>query len=294
MTTLRPRGFMNSWNPHRKSLVLLKQVEAIIAMYQMALTIRQIFYRLVARFAYDKTEHAYKNLGELLNKARRAHRIPMEAIRDDTAVSHYPFNFRDIADFMTYVRERAMGFRLDRQQGQPQELIVMCEAAGMAGQLFQITQPYGIPVLSGGGFDSTSEKHRLGELWADADPPVHVLRVGDYDASGQAMHFNLLEDIGAFAQSYGGHVTFTQIAITPQQARDRNLPSAPPKDSDHRPRYFQDTETWQAEALDPNDLAQIVRGAIESRIWRHRYRLTMAQEAIARRELIARLDGLGR
>jgi hypothetical protein len=40
---MRPRGFIDDWRPYQKSLDLLVQVEAIIAQYQMALTIRQIF-----------------------------------------------------------------------------------------------------------------------------------------------------------------------------------------------------------------------------------------------------------
>jgi hypothetical protein len=124
------------------------------------------------------------------------------------------------------MRRMVGDFRLDRQHGQARRLIVMCEAVGMAGQLYRVTESYGIAVLSGGGFDSTSDKHRLGEDWAREDPPVTVLRIGDYDASGQSMHTVLLEDIGAFTASYGGSVEFTQIAITPEQARSRGLPSA--------------------------------------------------------------------
>jgi hypothetical protein len=40
----RPRGFVEDWRPHRKSLVLLDQIKGIIAEYLMALTIRRIFY----------------------------------------------------------------------------------------------------------------------------------------------------------------------------------------------------------------------------------------------------------
>ena len=85
----------------------------------------------------------------------------------------------------------------------------MCEAAGMAAQLFQVTEKYSVAVLSGGGFDSTSDKHRL-ENWAYEDPPVCVLRVGDYDASGASMHTVLLEDVGAFARHYGGDVELSK------------------------------------------------------------------------------------
>ena len=287
---MRPRGFIENWRPYQKSLDLLEQVEKIIAEYDIALTIRQIFYRLVARYFYEKTEHAYKNLGELLNKARRARRIPMEAIRDDTSVSHYPISYRDAEDFLAAVRGSAENFRLDRQKGQRRRLVVMCEAAGMAAQLFQVTERYGVAVLSGGGFDSTSDKHRLGEKWTYEDPPVCVLRVGDYDASGASMHTVLLEDIGAFARHYGGDVEFVQVAITREQARARGLPSAPPKATDHRPRHFADTETWQAEALDPNDLAAILEAAILARLDRTIYDAVLVEEDAIRRQLIARFS----
>jgi len=49
-------------------------------------------------------------------------------------------------------------------------------------------------------------------------------------------------------------------------ANRRSLPSAPPKPSDRRGRHFSDTETWQAEALDPIDLARILEDTIRARL----------------------------
>jgi hypothetical protein len=277
------------WRPRQKSLDLLAKVQTIIAEYDIALTIRQIFYRLVGRYSYPKTELAYDNLGELLNKARRARLIPMEAIRDDTSISYYPLYYHDDTDFLASVRRDIGNFRLDRQKGQFRRLVVMCEAGGMAPQLYRVTEPYGIAVLSGGGFDSTSDKHRLAEIWADEDPPVNVLRIGDYDPSGETMSAVLLEDIGAFIEAYGGSLELSQIAITSEQARLRDLPSAPPKATDKRGKYFTDTETWQAEALDPNDLARILEDAIRARLDCVVYEAVLAQEEATRLRLISRL-----
>jgi hypothetical protein len=67
------------------------------------------------------------------------------------------------------------------------------------------------------------------------------------------------------------------------------LPSAPPKDTDNR--SFDDTETWQAEALDPATLANIVRAAIEERFDRQAHDQVLADEEEARRYLISRLGG---
>jgi hypothetical protein len=287
--TIRPRGFAD-WRPYRKNRELLLQVEAIIGEYAMALTIRQIFYRLVARYFYAKTEHAYKDLVYLLSRARRAGHIPMDAIRDDGFTSYYPAWWLDIDDFLGDMRARARRFRLNRQRGQRRRLVVMCEASGMAPQLYRIAEPYGIPVLSAGGFDSLTDKHRLAEQWSRMRQPTTVLRIGDYDPSGASMHVALAEDIGAFAEHYEGEIDFVTVAITPEQARSRDLPSSPPKETDRRGVHFTDTETWQAEALDPNDLAQILEDAILERRDRGIYEAALAEEAEIRqiREVVIR------
>jgi hypothetical protein len=52
------------------------------------LTVRQIFYRLVANYEYEKTPQAYEKLAEKLVLARRNRRIPFDAIRDDGVVTY--------------------------------------------------------------------------------------------------------------------------------------------------------------------------------------------------------------
>ncbi len=61
------------WQPTSKSRALLEAVQGILTEYRayLRLTIRQVFYRLVGVYGYPKTECAYKNLCELLNRARR-------------------------------------------------------------------------------------------------------------------------------------------------------------------------------------------------------------------------------
>jgi len=62
---------------------------------QLPLTLRQIFYRMVGAYGYEKTEQAYERLGETLNKARRARVIGMDAIRVDGFTSAVPASFLD-------------------------------------------------------------------------------------------------------------------------------------------------------------------------------------------------------
>src|SRR5574341_2347961 len=97
----RVRG-LAAWQPRAKSLVLLEQVKAVLREYieHLPLTIRQIFYRLVGAYAYEKTEKAYDSLAEMLNRARRAGRVPWSAIRDDGFEIKQPTAWDDADDLI--------------------------------------------------------------------------------------------------------------------------------------------------------------------------------------------------
>src|SRR5262245_12718480 len=103
-TRTRVRGFA-PWTPQRKTLELLAQVNAVLGEYEnhLPLTVRQIFYRLVAVHGYEKSERAYDRLGEHLNRARRANIIPMSAIRDDGGIVLTPVAWASGQEFIDTV-----------------------------------------------------------------------------------------------------------------------------------------------------------------------------------------------
>jgi hypothetical protein len=184
----------------------------------------------------------------------------------------------------------AENFALDRTTGQSARLVVMCEASGMAPQLHRVIDPFGIPVMSGGGFDSVTDKHRFASGLASLGRPTEVLHIGDHDPSGTHMFLAVLEDIAAFARDLGGDVTFTRLAVTPSQIARYRLPTAPPKPTDAR--AFRG-ETCQAEALAPDVLAGILRAAIEVRLNRRAYERVLKRERSGRRELLKQLKSMG-
>jgi hypothetical protein len=79
------RGYAE-WEPQPHLRELLRQVEEVFDLYSAhrPLAARQVFYRLVAAYDYDKTERAYEQLLYLLARARRAHAIRFEWLRDDS------------------------------------------------------------------------------------------------------------------------------------------------------------------------------------------------------------------
>jgi hypothetical protein len=170
----------------------------------------------------------------------------MDAVRDDGFTSAVPITFEDEDDFFAAVEAWAQNLRLDRQRGQPPRLALWCEASGMVPQLQRIAEPFGVGVYSSGGFDSLTDKHRIGREWGG--DPVTVLHLGDHDPSGVHCFSALDEDVVAFAQHYGGDVEFIRLAVTSEKAALYSLPSTPPKPTDRR--RLEGSETWQAEAIE--------------------------------------------
>jgi hypothetical protein len=184
------RGFIE-WNPNTNSQQLLIKIASVLGDYLdlLPLSIRQVFYRLVAIHDYPKTEKAYGKLIYLLGKARRAryelvdprlrdHRylrlrrpsgrmLLFDAIRDDKFVHSQPGFYKDANHFFQNARLWARGIRLDRQKGQPRQLVFWCEAKGMIPMLESLVHPYGIPVFSCGGVDSVTAKYKTAMLWVD-------------------------------------------------------------------------------------------------------------------------------
>ncbi len=285
-TRTRPRGFA-PWSPQRKARELLAQVDAVLVEYaaHLPLTGRQIFYRLVGAHGYEKTEKAYKRLGETLNRARRAGLVPWEAIRDDGLSERAAPGFHAKAGFWDAVEATAQRFRLDRQNGQDRVVEVWVEAQGMVPQAERVAHRYGIDVYSSGGFDSVTAKHSAAQRMFRRRRPTVVLHLGDFDPSGLAIFDSAADDIRRMVRDMGADrlPEFRRVAVTPAQIERYALPSAPAKSTDKRGNWT--GETVQLEALRPEDLASELRAAIEHVVDTEQLAATLETEARDRQHL---------
>jgi hypothetical protein len=289
MATNRPRGFA-PWKPQAATWPLLHAIEGVLDTYRssLPLTGRQVFYRLVVLGAIPKTDHGYKRVLDVLNRSRRGGLVPMGHIRDDGASVAGADRFSSAEDFLQACRHWAEDFDLDLLQAQAHHVEVVCESAGMVPQLARVARPYGVAVRSSGGFDSTTIKHQLGRFYGEIGRPVVVLHVGDHDPSGEHIHQNLADDVGAFSAYYGGSLQLRRIAVTPEQQAAYNLPTADRNPNDAR--SFASDFTVQAEALPPDVLATIVREAIESELDLDLLAAAQDRQAEIRAELRRRLE----
>ena len=210
---------------------------------------------------------AYERLCEALNRARRAELIAMDAIRDGGGTASSRHFWHDADEFLEATDAAAENFRLDRQDGQPTRLAALVRsgwhgpAVSRSGRRLR---------LAGHLVGRLRERHREASLRARAltsyGEPVEVLHIGDHDPSGAHLFLALAEDVKAFAWRYDLDVTFTRLAVTPDQIEALALPTAPPKATDNR--AFEG-ETCQAEAIPPDD-ARINRAGCHRRAARPR------------------------
>jgi hypothetical protein len=262
----RPKGYA-PWRPQAKSRVLLGQVQEILTQYadQLPLTVRQIFYRLVGAYGYAKTEAAYERLGNLLVRARRAQLIAFDDIRDDGVVTYSSRWHAGVEDFWDDAVRRAQNYQRDRQAGQQQHVELWAEAAGMAPQLARIADDYSVPVFSSGGFSSLSAVRLIAGRACRRDVPTVILHVGDFDPSGESIFEAVTADAAAFVEAdrviLPQRIIPLRVALTADQVEAYDLETAPAKRTDSRSAKW-DGETCQLEALAPDELADIVRHAI--------------------------------
>lgn len=280
----RARGF-KAWQPRAASRELLEQVHEVLRQYRanLPVTARQVFYRLVGAYGFDKSESAYERLSNLLNRARRAGLVPWSAIRDDGFHRGRHTGWASLGQFAEAVEAWVDEFRADRQAGQPRRLAVWCEAGGMVPQLERVAGEYSVPVFSSGGFDSVTAKHDKAEQFAEMGS-VLVLHVGDHDPSGVHVFGSLDEDVRAFCSELGGQVEFRRLAVLPEHVTRYGLITSPAKASDRRTFTG---ETVQAEALPPDVLANLVRSAIASELDLRVYLEVLEQEREQRATLAA-------
>ncbi|MEW9920016.1 hypothetical protein AB2B41_10395 [Marimonas sp. MJW-29] len=297
----RPRGYIHNYRPQKKTRELLAQAQKVLDEYRdyWPLTCRQVFYRMVGRHGYEKTETAYARLCHHLANARRGKLIPFEAIRDDGVISYNLGHFDDRDAFMDHVRRLAANYKRNRLTAQKVHMEVWCEAAGMLPQLYRVAEPYSIPVYSSGGFDSVTTKKWIADRICDIEKKAIILHLGDYDPSGVSIFDSVADDAAAFVIADRRHalisVEFERVTLTHQQVQENALPMSPPKSTDSRSKSWKGG-TCQLEALPPDVIAGALNEAIERRIDRKQLIADLEAEDEDQqfvRSLMLELDSLG-
>ena len=150
-------------NFRKKSLARIAQVNAIIERYDqmnLKLTLRQIFYQLVAADLIPNTDRQYDNLGSLVASARMAGLVDWEAIEDRT---RYVRSLSSWTDASQIIRSAWRGFKVDRWQNQPYRPIVIVEKDAVANIVERACSPLDVSWTTSRGYGSASSIWNLAQ-----------------------------------------------------------------------------------------------------------------------------------
>jgi hypothetical protein len=246
----------------KKSLALIQAMRTITEAAQ-PITGRGVGYKLFVYhlIASMKTGEMYR-VYYLLKIARERGTIPWDWIVDESRYLEKTGSWDDPDD---YVDSVINSYRREYWNQQPVRVQVWSEKGTVRGVLRPVLDEYGVGFRVVHGFASATVVHDVAE--DDDGRKLIVLYVGDYDPSGLFM--SEVDLPGRFTRYNGRHIVLKRIALTPEQTR--GLPSFPVTDKRKDPRYGWFVRThgqdcWEVDALDPNELRDCVRKAIEAEI----------------------------
>ena len=243
-------------------------VNNVIGQYRMALTLRQIYYRLVAGGLIPNRRTSYNGLSAQLVTARENGDVD-EAQIVDRSRSINDNSFDSPADFLDAVeytaREKFMS-RFWATQGKYVEIWV--EKDALSQVLSGAIRDFNTVVCPSRGYSSFSyikdAANRFNRHTADLDEAqVVILHFTDHDPSG----IDMSRDLQARFSSYSSvDVQVKRIALTSEQVEQFNLLPNPTKLSDSRSPAYEarfGSECWELDAIPPDQLVRIVQEAVE-------------------------------
>ncbi|MEW8200220.1 MAG: hypothetical protein AB2777_21520 [Candidatus Thiodiazotropha endolucinida] len=260
-----------AWNPKPSTIDLIRDADSIIEEYEAAgytLTLRQLYYQFVARDIIENSERSYKNLGNIITKARMAGLISWEAIEDRNR-EHQSFWFDE--DEMNPIKSLPEFIRFDQWGRQDYYLEVWVEKEALGNVVSRACEPYLVPHMSCKGYLSASEAWRAGQRFfhhRSRGKDCILIHLGDHDPSGIDMTRDNKDRLDIFTE-LPDSVSVHRIALNMDQVKEYSPPSNPTKVTDSRAKSYirrYGRTSWELDALEPQVLEQLIQSEIEQYI----------------------------
>lgn len=244
----------------KQSLELLTQVQEIIDSYDFALTLRQIYYQLVAKQIIPNEQRYYKKLSRICVAGRDEGILPEEGFADRLRAVDKLSSWSDLNEFMQSVKK---SYRKDKWQNQDDYVEIWTEKDALRSVLTEITYQYDVALMVARGQLSRTEVYRTAERYKDQNnKECFLYYCGDFDPSGLSIYNSIRKRL----EDFGVSINFERIALTQGQIEEYQLPSDPAKQSD--PNYNKFVNLYgsdmvvELDSLPPDVLRKIVEDCI--------------------------------
>ena len=280
----------------KSSVELIEFMNTLIESYQdqgYTLTVRQLYYQLVARDVIPNDLNSYKRTAAIINDAKLAGLIDWDAIEDRTR----DFIVRSRWNSVSSILDSCVGsFHMNMWQEQEYQVYVVVEKEALVGVLERTCNTYDVPLLAARGYPSSSVLYDFAQshiIHKSMHKQHIIIHLGDHDPSGIDMTRDLTERLNLLC---GGPVNLAveRIALNYDQIEELRPPKNPAKDTDSRFESYRKkfgSSSWELDALSPQFLNDLVESKINEFIDFDEWDLRKSEISSKKRQLQAISDG---
>lgn len=222
------------------------------------LTVRQIYYQMVAADIIPNTAASYNKIQGAINDGRLAGLLPWEGI-EDRGRSLMGLNHQTSP--VGAIKRTRDNYRLDLWAAQDWRPEVWVEKQALEGVIGQICNRLRVNYYATKGYDSQSQSWRAGQRFANyvrkGQRPI-VFHLGDHDPSGIDMTRDLQVRLEMFT---GVPVIVQRLALNMNQVEQYNPPPNYAKVTDSRFTAYQEKygdSSWELDALKPQVISDLI------------------------------------
>ncbi len=279
---------------------LVKAVNEVLAQYRMKLTLRQVYYRLVAKNLIPNTPTSYKGLSKQLVKAREDGDVNGNRIEDRgrKVQGEGDLGYESVEDFVKSMVKalRNCGQYYSRLMwaNQPKKVLVALEKDALSRLFVETANRYRVQVYATRGYSSYTFLNDMAQDF-DGKKENVVLYFGDFDPSGRDIERDLEDRLIRYG---AGKFEIRRIALTEDQIREYNLPPMP-EDADTLAKLERDPRTAkygmefavELDAIEPPVLQGLIENAILGEIKEDIWNQTAQEAEEQKAECVEKMEG---
>lgn len=287
------------WAPSARSLRLLGLINQVLAEYEVQgyrLTLRQLYYQLVARDVIPNNVRSYHAIGDLVSRGRMAGLIDWERIEDRVRVPRSNTHWESEAQI---VEAAAHGFYIDRWAKQKNHVELWCEKDAVSNILQPVCHKLDVMFMANRGYGSQTALYEASLRFNDAaaqGKTCWLLYFGDHDPSGLDMTRDVQDRLNLFGAGADLGVEVQRIALNMPQVDQYHPPKNPAKQTDSRYEgYVREwgESSWELDALEPRVLSDLARVAIMEHLDQSAFAAAGRREQNGKAKIRALLPVLG-
>lgn len=276
-------------------------VNEIISQYDIKLTVRQIYYRLISDpyNLFENTKSRYTQFDKMLVVARERGEVDYTEIEDRTRtalggdIGHgSPQEF--LRSEIDYLKNCWQVYKTEIWTNQDYKIEIWVEKDALSNLIYQVAKDFRVLVFPSRGYSSfTKVMECLERLEGYSDKKRIILHLIDHDPSG----LDMTRDLEDRLSSYGGDsIQIKKIGLTYEQIEKFGLRPNPVKKSDTKAENYISqfgSDCWELDAMPPLELQNLVVESIKEYIDFDAWNDKFGEEKEGKNWLVEKIEEIG-